>query len=159
MYAWEKPFEAVVRAARASEMGSLRKSMFVRSMFLGFMIYTERSIIFITALTMVLTGTMVTANTVCLYLIYYLNLSVKSISIQREVYASSRARHVSFWSCGSFMHYLKYYTKTQPHKLKQIVKTILFVDILSIVNLINLKIFSLDYESKKQLIMIQNEQQ
>lgn len=71
MYAWEKPFEVVVKAARAFEMGALRKSMFVRSMFLGFMMYTERTILFVTTLTMVLTGTMVTATTVSVNIIYY----------------------------------------------------------------------------------------
>ncbi|KAJ8734039.1 hypothetical protein PYW07_014590 [Mythimna separata] len=64
MYAWEKPFQLVVKAARAYEMTSLRKSIFIRSMFLGFMLFTDRSIMFFTILTLTLTGTMITATTI-----------------------------------------------------------------------------------------------
>ncbi|KAJ0181179.1 hypothetical protein K1T71_003264 [Dendrolimus kikuchii] len=61
MYAWEKPFEAVVKAARAYEMKVLTKAIFIRSVFLGFMLFTERSILFVTTLTLALTGNLVTA--------------------------------------------------------------------------------------------------
>nr|ADH16740.1 ABC transporter family C protein ABCC2 [Heliothis virescens] len=64
MYAWEKPFQLVVKAARAFEMSALRKSIFIRSTFLGFMLFTERSIMFVTVLTLALTGTMITATTI-----------------------------------------------------------------------------------------------
>nr|ADH16744.1 ABC transporter family C protein ABCC2 [Heliothis subflexa] len=64
MYAWEKPFQLVVKAARAFEMKALRKSIFIRSTFLGFMLFTERSIMFVTVLTLALTGTMITATTI-----------------------------------------------------------------------------------------------
>ncbi|XP_026726077.1 multidrug resistance-associated protein 4-like [Trichoplusia ni] len=62
MYAWEKPFQLVVKLARAYEMTALKKSIFVRSMFLGFMLFTERSIMFITVLTLALSGTMISAT-------------------------------------------------------------------------------------------------
>ncbi|CAH0600505.1 unnamed protein product [Chrysodeixis includens] len=62
MYAWEKPFQLVVKLARAYEMTALKKSIFVRSMFLGFMLFTERSIMFFTILTLALTGTMISAT-------------------------------------------------------------------------------------------------
>lgn len=62
MYAWEKPFQAIVKVARNFEMIALRKSIFIRSVFLGFMLFTERSIIFITCLTLLLTGNLVTAT-------------------------------------------------------------------------------------------------
>lgn len=64
MYAWEKPFQLVVRAARAYELSALRKSIFIRSLFLGFMLFTERTILFVTCLTLILSGTMVTATLV-----------------------------------------------------------------------------------------------
>lgn len=67
MYAWEKPFQAIVKVARNFEMIALRKSIFIRSVFLGFMLFTERSIIFITCLTLLLTGNLVTATLVSLY--------------------------------------------------------------------------------------------
>nr|UMW71136.1 ABC transporter subfamily C2 [Spodoptera frugiperda] len=62
MYAWEKPFQLVVKAARAYEMSALRKSIFIRSMFLGFMLFTERSVMFLTVLTLALTGNMISAT-------------------------------------------------------------------------------------------------
>ncbi|KAG6461030.1 hypothetical protein O3G_MSEX012378 [Manduca sexta] len=62
MYAWEKPFQLVVKAARALEMRALRKSIFIRSVFLGFMLFTERTILFVTTLTLVLTGNIITAT-------------------------------------------------------------------------------------------------
>lgn len=64
MYAWEKPFQLVVSAARAFEMSALRKSIFIRSVILGFMLFTERAILFFTMLTLVLSGQMVAATTV-----------------------------------------------------------------------------------------------
>lgn len=64
MYAWEKPFQLVVKAARAYEMSALRKSIFIRSMFLGFMLFTERSVMFLTVLTLALTGNMISATLV-----------------------------------------------------------------------------------------------
>lgn len=66
MYAWEKPFQLVVKAARAYELSALRKSIFIRSVFMGFMLFSERSILFITCLTIVLSGNVVTATTVSL---------------------------------------------------------------------------------------------
>nr|QJQ50001.1 ABC transporter family C protein ABCC2 [Ostrinia furnacalis] len=64
MYAWEKPFQLVVSATRAYEMQALRKSIFIRSVILGFMLFTERAILFFTMLTLVLSGTMVAATTI-----------------------------------------------------------------------------------------------
>ncbi|RVE50388.1 hypothetical protein evm_004925 [Chilo suppressalis] len=64
MYAWEKPFQLVVRALRAHEMSALRKAIFIRSVFLGFMLFTERSIMFFTVLTLTLSGSMISATTV-----------------------------------------------------------------------------------------------
>ncbi|XP_052747534.1 ATP-binding cassette sub-family C member 4 [Bicyclus anynana] len=62
MYAWEKSFEDVVKVVRAFELEALKKSTFVRSVFLGFMMYAERSTLFITCLTIVLTGNLLRAD-------------------------------------------------------------------------------------------------
>ncbi|XP_039745503.1 multidrug resistance-associated protein 4-like [Pararge aegeria] len=62
MYAWEKSFEKVVKIVRAFELAALRKSIFVRSVFLGFMMYAERSTLFITSLTIILSGTLLRAD-------------------------------------------------------------------------------------------------
>ncbi|CAK1599799.1 unnamed protein product [Parnassius mnemosyne] len=62
MYAWEKPFRSMVTEAREKELKSLQRSVFIRSVFVGFMLFTERSTLFITSLTIVLTGSMLTAT-------------------------------------------------------------------------------------------------
>ncbi|XP_072936018.1 ATP-binding cassette sub-family C member 4-like [Epargyreus clarus] len=62
MYAWEKPFQLVVRATRGFEVGAIKRALFVRSMFIGFMLFTDRSTLFLTSLTIVLTGSMLTAT-------------------------------------------------------------------------------------------------
>lgn len=69
MYAWEKPFQTMVRLSRINELKFLQRSIFVRSVFVGFMLFTERTTLFITSLTIVLTGSVLTATTVCIYTI------------------------------------------------------------------------------------------
>lgn len=64
MYAWEIPFKKVVNVARGIEMKSLKTSLFIRSTFLGFMLFTERSSMFFTALTLVLMGYSISAGVV-----------------------------------------------------------------------------------------------
>lgn len=64
MYAWEKPFQKVVHAARQYEMITLRQSLFIRSTFLGFMLFTERSSMLVTILALILMGNMITATVV-----------------------------------------------------------------------------------------------
>ncbi|XP_046974021.1 uncharacterized protein LOC124540463 [Vanessa cardui] len=64
MYAWEKSFQHVVKVARAFELAALQKSIFVRSVFLGFMMFAERSTLFLTALTFILSGNLLRADTI-----------------------------------------------------------------------------------------------
>ncbi|XP_063373668.1 ATP-binding cassette sub-family C member 4-like [Cydia amplana] len=64
MYAWEIPFQAVVKMARSHEVASIKNAMIIRSIFLGFMLFTERTILFLTVLTLILTGSMITATTI-----------------------------------------------------------------------------------------------
>ncbi|KPJ13568.1 ABC transporter C family member 12 [Papilio machaon] len=64
MYAWEKPFQNMVRLSRINELKYLQRSIFVRSVFVGFMLFTERTTLFITCLTIVLTGSILTATTI-----------------------------------------------------------------------------------------------
>ncbi|XP_038209551.1 uncharacterized protein LOC119830563 [Zerene cesonia] len=73
MYAWEKSFQKLVTLAREIEVSALKKSLFVRSVFLGFMMFAERTTLFITALTLILTGKLLTA-TILYPIKLYLNL-------------------------------------------------------------------------------------
>ncbi|KAJ2946419.1 hypothetical protein O0L34_g12458 [Tuta absoluta] len=62
MYAWEKPFQSVVAAARAHEVSVLRKASYVRSTFIGLSIFTEDIITLITCVFLLISGQMVTAT-------------------------------------------------------------------------------------------------
>ncbi|CAF4884012.1 unnamed protein product [Pieris macdunnoughi] len=64
MYAWEKSFLKIVTLAREYEVWALRRSLFVRSVFIGFMMFAERTTLFITSLTIVLNGNLLTATVI-----------------------------------------------------------------------------------------------
>ncbi|GBP41934.1 Probable multidrug resistance-associated protein lethal(2)03659 [Eumeta japonica] len=81
MYAWEIPFENVVKMARQNELVAIKKSSYVRGVFLGFMMFTERSALFITILAYVLFGNMVDA-TVIYPTQQYLGMVQANIAIQ-----------------------------------------------------------------------------
>lgn len=56
MYAWEKPFQAVVAEARREEIKQIRYASFVRGIYLSSMVFTERSTLYITIAACVLLG-------------------------------------------------------------------------------------------------------
>ncbi|XP_043284009.1 probable multidrug resistance-associated protein lethal(2)03659 isoform X2 [Venturia canescens] len=56
MYAWEKPFEFIVSHTRASEIGVIIKSSFIRGFYLSIMVFTERTTLFLTLASFVLMG-------------------------------------------------------------------------------------------------------
>ncbi|XP_059049067.1 ATP-binding cassette sub-family C member 4-like [Achroia grisella] len=64
MYAWEIPFQKVVKEKRGNEMRQISIATALRAIFLGFMIFTERTALFITILTFILLGNSMTANVI-----------------------------------------------------------------------------------------------
>lgn len=64
MYAWEIPFQKVVGEKRRDELKEVKTATILRTIFLGFMIFTERAAMFLTILTFVLLGNNMTANIV-----------------------------------------------------------------------------------------------
>lgn len=64
MYAWEKPFEALIRFARKAELKIVTKSSYVRGLYMTFNLFTTRVALFATLLTMVLTDQTITATKV-----------------------------------------------------------------------------------------------
>ncbi|XP_026324225.1 multidrug resistance-associated protein 4-like [Hyposmocoma kahamanoa] len=64
MYAWEIPFQKVVGEKRMEELKQVRLSTLIRTLFLGFMIFTERTALFITILVFVLAGNVMSANVI-----------------------------------------------------------------------------------------------
>lgn len=64
MYAWEIPFQKVVGQKRADELKEVKTATLLRTVFIGFMVFTERSALFFTVLTYVLLGNVMSANVV-----------------------------------------------------------------------------------------------
>ncbi|KAL4709197.1 hypothetical protein ACJJTC_008125 [Scirpophaga incertulas] len=62
MYAWEIPFRKVVGQKRMDELKQVRIVQFMRAVFIGFMIFTERSALFVTILVFILLGNNISAN-------------------------------------------------------------------------------------------------
>lgn len=64
MYAWEKPFDKLIKFARKAELKIVTKSSYVRGLFMTFNLFTTRVALFCTLLTMVLTNQTITATKV-----------------------------------------------------------------------------------------------
>ncbi|KAJ8931068.1 hypothetical protein NQ314_016097, partial [Rhamnusium bicolor] len=82
MYAWEKSFEKVVELARKMEIDVIKTASYIRGLYLGLTVFTERLCLYLTLITFVLLGNRLTGdivfsmaqlfNTVQLYMaIYY----------------------------------------------------------------------------------------
>lgn len=64
MYAWEKPFEAMVESRRAHEISALIKVSYLRGVYMSFMVFTERAALYITLLAYSLMGNEVSSSIV-----------------------------------------------------------------------------------------------
>ncbi|XP_050359934.1 ATP-binding cassette sub-family C member 4-like isoform X2 [Nymphalis io] len=64
MYAWEIPFQKVVGLKRKEELKEVEIATIYRTIFLGFMIFTERGAMFISILTYILFGNVLSANVI-----------------------------------------------------------------------------------------------
>ncbi|XP_017485264.1 PREDICTED: multidrug resistance-associated protein 4-like [Rhagoletis zephyria] len=71
MYAWEKPFQAVVGEARRREIKQIRYASYLRGFYLSTMVFTQRSTLYITIATAVLMGNQVSADMVFSSASYY----------------------------------------------------------------------------------------
>lgn len=67
MYAWEVPFQKVVSEKRRLELVQIRIATILKTVFLGFMMFTERTALFITILVFILFGNTLSASVVSRY--------------------------------------------------------------------------------------------
>ncbi|KAG5875254.1 hypothetical protein JTB14_011933 [Gonioctena quinquepunctata] len=95
MYAWEKPFEKLIRYARKSELKVVIKSSYVRALFMTFNLFTTKAALFCTLLTMALTDQEITATKAFVFMSYFNILSqtmssmfVRGISEIAELFVS-----------------------------------------------------------------------
>lgn len=64
MYAWEAPFEKIIKLARASEIKALTQTSYLRAVFLSCMVFVERVTLFLSVTCYVLLGNHITADIV-----------------------------------------------------------------------------------------------
>lgn len=71
MYAWERPFSAMVEYARKKEINVIRYVSFIRGILLSFIMFTTRVSIFISLVAFALLGNLVTAEKAFVITAYY----------------------------------------------------------------------------------------
>ncbi|KAL7728494.1 hypothetical protein ACLKA6_012509 [Drosophila palustris] len=71
MYAWEKPFQAVVAEARRCEIKQIRYASYLRGFYLSTRVFTDRSTLYITLAAAALMGQKITADFVFSAASYY----------------------------------------------------------------------------------------
>ncbi|XP_034254797.1 multidrug resistance-associated protein 4-like isoform X2 [Thrips palmi] len=71
MYAWEKPFIALIRMARVKELFELRKTATVRAIFMTAHLCTTRLSLFVSILAVSMVGTRITSDKVFVFHSYY----------------------------------------------------------------------------------------
>ncbi|XP_069672860.1 ATP-binding cassette sub-family C member 4-like [Periplaneta americana] len=81
MYAWEKPFAAMVRIARKAELDVVIKTSYIRGLFMTFQITTTRIAMFGTMISIVLFGRKLSADKIFVYQSYFTVLAF-SMSMQ-----------------------------------------------------------------------------
>lgn len=64
MYAWEKPFSKLIQHARRMELKIVKKSSYVRGLYMTFMLFTTRAAMFSTMMTLALMKEPITASKV-----------------------------------------------------------------------------------------------
>lgn len=71
LYAWEKSFKKLIFDARQKELKVIRKSSYVRALYMTFMLFTTRSALFFTMMSIVLLGENLTAAKVFVISSYF----------------------------------------------------------------------------------------
>ncbi|XP_053670820.1 ATP-binding cassette sub-family C member 4-like [Anopheles nili] len=71
LYAWERPFAKLIRHARQLELRIVRKSAYVRGLYMTFLLFTTRTAVFCTMMAMALLGDELTAARVFVVATYF----------------------------------------------------------------------------------------
>uniref|UniRef100_A0A1Y1MHV4 ABC transmembrane type-1 domain-containing protein n=1 Tax=Photinus pyralis TaxID=7054 RepID=A0A1Y1MHV4_PHOPY len=64
MYAWEKPFEEMVKVARKLEMDVMARTSYIRGFLISLTVFSDRFSLFLTIVTYVLLGNALTSDKV-----------------------------------------------------------------------------------------------
>lgn len=97
LYAWEKSFKKLILFAREKELKVIRKSSYVRALFMTFMLFTTRSALYCTMMSIVVLGEDLTAAKVFVISAYYQTISnvmsqmfVRGIAEIAEAFVATR---------------------------------------------------------------------
>lgn len=71
MYAWEKPFCAMVELARKLELREVTKSSYIRGIYMSFNLFTTRMALYCTLVTMLFAHSEMTADKIFVIMSYY----------------------------------------------------------------------------------------
>ncbi|CAO1401294.1 unnamed protein product [Diamesa serratosioi] len=75
LYAWEKPFSKLISIARNAELKVVKKSSYIRAIYMTFALFTTRTALFCTMMTIVLLGDKLTASKIFVISSYFAILS------------------------------------------------------------------------------------
>ncbi|XP_051166811.1 ATP-binding cassette sub-family C member 4-like [Leptopilina boulardi] len=114
MYAWEKPFCALVEIARKLELKIVTKSSWIRAIFMTFNIFTTRVALFATLLAMLLYKEQLTADKVFVFSSYFAVLAHTMTSMFVQGYAEIAECLVAVRRLQHFMMYDEY-QELNPH--------------------------------------------
>ncbi|XP_058800160.1 probable multidrug resistance-associated protein lethal(2)03659 [Phymastichus coffea] len=84
MYAWEKPFCALIEVARRLELKVVKKSSYIRGIYMTFFIFTTRMALYVTLVTMLLRGQELNMEKVFVYMSYFnlISLTLSSMFVR-----------------------------------------------------------------------------
>ncbi|KAJ8951065.1 hypothetical protein NQ318_003763 [Aromia moschata] len=103
MYAWEKPFDKIIKFARKAEIKIITKSSYVRALFMTFNLFTTRVALFCTLLTMALSDQPITAAKVFVFMTYFNILSQTMSSMFVRGISEVAELFVAIWRLQEFM--------------------------------------------------------
>lgn len=93
MYAWEKPFQNIIKNLRLTEMRKIRQAMYLHNVLLSSFCFVERTSLFATLVLYVLSGGQLTADVAFTLATFFNNLQVTaSFSFPMGIMALSEAR-------------------------------------------------------------------
>uniref|UniRef100_A0A336M8S7 CSON013802 protein n=1 Tax=Culicoides sonorensis TaxID=179676 RepID=A0A336M8S7_CULSO len=103
MYAWEKPFAKVVAMAREREIKAVRSISYIRGIMLSFMMFTSRTAIFLSLMTYVLLGFVLTAEKAFVVTAYYNLLRTSAMMLFPQGIVQATEAIVSIRRIQTFM--------------------------------------------------------
>ncbi|KAL0269547.1 UNVERIFIED_CONTAM: hypothetical protein PYX00_007245 [Menopon gallinae] len=105
MYAWEKPFARLISVARAKELQILKKSSYVRGLYMTFNLFTTRFAVFSTMITLSLFGESLSADKIFVYSSYLSMMAFTMSGMYTRGFAEAAESLVALKRLTKYMMY------------------------------------------------------